>query len=163
MTLCRSFGYSKQAYYRSQRFGSCQERECYLVGLVEELRHDLPRLGGVKLWKLLNENGVRVGRDELFRLLGRHGLLVKRRKRRAVTTGDGCLFPAHHGLACASHPGQRRSLARPVPCGMPSGGRCACRLGPPFRPGLPVLQRTVRLYLVPQGDKNKHDAGRLAV
>lgn len=86
MTLCRSFGYSKQAYYRSQRFGSRQERECYLVGLVEELRHDLPRLGGVKLWKLLNENGVRVGRDELFRLLGRHGLLVKRRKRRAVTT-----------------------------------------------------------------------------
>ena len=81
MTLCRSFGYSKQAYYRSQRFGSRQERECYLVGLVEELRHDLPRLGGVKLWRLLNENGVRVGRDELFRLLGRHGLLVKRRKR----------------------------------------------------------------------------------
>ena len=22
MTLCRSFGYSKQAYYRSQRFGA---------------------------------------------------------------------------------------------------------------------------------------------
>lgn len=86
MTLCRSFGYSKQAYYRSQRFFSREERECYLVGLVEELRRDLPRLGGVKLWKLLNDNGVRVGRDELFRLLGRYGLLIKRRKRRAVTT-----------------------------------------------------------------------------
>ena len=86
MTLCRSFGYSKQAYYRSQRFFSREERECYLVGLVEELRQDLPRLGGVKLWKLLNDNGVRVGRDELFRLLGRYGLLIKRRKRRAVTT-----------------------------------------------------------------------------
>lgn len=86
MTLCRSFGYSKQAYYRSQRFFSREERECHLVGLVEELRRDLPRLGGVKLWKLLNDNGVRVGRDELFRLLGRYGLLIKRRKRRAVTT-----------------------------------------------------------------------------
>lgn len=86
MTLCRSFGYSKQAYYRSQRFFSREERECYLVGLVEELRRDLPRLGGVKLWRLLNDNGVRVGRDELFRLLGRYGLLIKRRKRRAVTT-----------------------------------------------------------------------------
>ena len=86
MTLCRSFGYSKQAYYRSQRFFSREERECYLVGLVEELRRDLPRLGGVKLWKLLNDNGVRVGRDELFRLLGRYGLLIIRRKRRAVTT-----------------------------------------------------------------------------
>ena len=53
---------------------------------MEELRQDLPRLGGVKLWKLLNDNGVRVGRDELFRLLGRYGLLIKRRKRRAVTT-----------------------------------------------------------------------------
>lgn len=86
MTLCRSFGYSKQAYYRSQRFFSREERECHLVGLVEELRRDLPRLGGVKLWRLLNDNGVRVGRDELFRLLGRYGLLIKRRKRRAVTT-----------------------------------------------------------------------------
>ena len=86
MTLCRSFGYSKQAYYRSQRFFSREERECYLVGLVEELRQDLPRLGGVKLWKLLNDNGVRVGRDELFRLLGRYGLVIKPRKSRAVTT-----------------------------------------------------------------------------
>ena len=32
--LCRSLGYSKQAYYRGQRAGSRQERDCYLAGLV---------------------------------------------------------------------------------------------------------------------------------
>ena len=86
MSLCRSFGYSKQAYYRSQRQGSREERECFLAGLVEELREDMPRLGGLKLWKLLNDNGVRVGRDELYGILRRRGLLVKRTKRRVETT-----------------------------------------------------------------------------
>ena len=76
--LCRSFGYSKQAYYRSQHLGSRLERECYLVSLVEEIRDDMPRLGGLKLWKLLNDNGVRIGRDELYDILRRRGLLVKR-------------------------------------------------------------------------------------
>ena len=84
--LCRSLGYSKQAYYRSQRSGSRQERDCYLAELVEELREDMPRLGGLKLWKLLNDNDVRVGRDELYELLRRRGLLVKRSQKRVVTT-----------------------------------------------------------------------------
>ena len=84
--LCRSLGYSKQAYYRGQRAGSRQERDCYLAGLVEDLREDMPRLGGLKLWKLLNDNGVRVGRDELYELLRRRGLLVKRSRKRVVTT-----------------------------------------------------------------------------
>lgn len=84
--MCRAFGYSKQAYYRSQKYGDKLERECYLLSLVEDLREDMPRLGGVKLWKLLNDNGVRVGRDELYNLLRTHGLLVKRKKRHIVTT-----------------------------------------------------------------------------
>ncbi len=86
MSLCRSFGYSKQAYYRSQRQGSREERECFLAGLVNELREDMPRLGGLMLWKLLNDNGVRVGRNELYGILRRRGLLVKRTKRRVETT-----------------------------------------------------------------------------
>lgn len=84
--LCRSLGYSKQAYYRSQRSGSRQERDCYLAELVEELREYMPRLGGLKLWKSLNDNDVRVGRDELYELLRRRGLLVKRSQKRVVTT-----------------------------------------------------------------------------
>lgn len=53
---------------------------------IEELREDMPCLGGVKLWHWLNANGVRVGRDELYDLLRMRGLLVKHKKRHAVTT-----------------------------------------------------------------------------
>ena len=56
------------------------------MSLVEDLRADMPRLGGVKLWRLLNDNGVRIGRDDLYDMLRRHGLLVRRKRRRAVTT-----------------------------------------------------------------------------
>lgn len=96
--LCRSLGYSKQAYYRGQRAGSRQERDCYLAGLVEELREDMPRLGGLKLWKLLNDNGVRVGRDELYELLRRRGLLVKRSRKRVVTTDSRGWLRQHPNL-----------------------------------------------------------------
>lgn len=43
--LCTSLGYSKQAYYKSLR--SCndkEERERYVLSIVEELRRDLPAL-----------------------------------------------------------------------------------------------------------------------
>lgn len=96
--LCRSFGYSKQAYYRSQHLGSRLERECYLVSLVEEIRNDMPRLGGLKLWKLLNDNGVRIGRDELYDILRRRGLLVKRSKSRAITTDSRGRHRQHPNL-----------------------------------------------------------------
>ena len=96
--LCRSFGYSKQAYYRSQHLGSRLERECYLVSLVEEIRDDMPRLGGLKLWKLLNDNGVRIGRDELYDILRRRGLLVKRSKSRAITTDSRGWHRQHPNL-----------------------------------------------------------------
>lgn len=96
--MCRSLGYSKQAYYRGQRLGSRQERDCYLAGLVEELREDMPRLGGLKLWKLLNDNGVRVGRDELYELLRRRGLLVKRGRKRVVTTDSRGWHRQHPNL-----------------------------------------------------------------
>ena len=85
--LCTSLGYSKQAYYKSLR--SCndkEERERYVLSIVEELRRDLPRLGVYKLWRMLNDNGLPVGRDWLFRLLHRHDLLVKMKKYRVVTT-----------------------------------------------------------------------------
>lgn len=57
-----------------------------MASLVEDLREDMPRLGGIKLWKLLNDKGVRVGRDDHYNLLRTQGLLVKGKKRHIVTT-----------------------------------------------------------------------------
>ena len=58
----------------------------------------MPRLGGLKLWKLLNDNGVRIGRDELYDILRRRGLLVKRSKSRAITTDSRGWHRQHPNL-----------------------------------------------------------------
>lgn len=90
--LCGYFGYSKQAYYRSQQAGDRLERECYLLSLVRDIRELMPNLGGVKLWSKLNTSGVQVGRDELYRLLRAHDLMVRHKKRRVVTTDSSGWF-----------------------------------------------------------------------
>lgn len=85
--LCHSLGYSKQAYYKSLRASNNEEeRERHVLSIVEELRRDFPGLGVHKLWKMLHENGLPVGRDWLHGLLQRHDLMVKMKKYRVKTT-----------------------------------------------------------------------------
>ena len=48
------------------------------VGCYRKL---MPRLGGRKLWHLLQQDGFPVSRDRLFTLLSENNLLVKRRKK----------------------------------------------------------------------------------
>ena len=89
--LCGLFGKTRNAYYDHQRRATAQ---ALLDGLVLELvagfRNEMPRVGTRKLHFLLQfhlgEHAPRVGRDYLFALLAAHGQLVRRRKRRVVTT-----------------------------------------------------------------------------
>ena len=89
--LCGLFGKTRNAYYDHQRRATAQ---ALLDGLVLELvagfRHELPRVGTRKLHFLLQPHlgayAPRVGRDYLFALLSAHGQLIRRRKRRVVTT-----------------------------------------------------------------------------
>ncbi|MGI4864387.1 MAG: IS3 family transposase [Janthinobacterium lividum] len=93
--LCGLFGKTRNAYYDHQYRATAQ---ALLDGLVLELvaviRQELPRVGTRKLYHLLppqlGEYAGRVGRDYLFALLAAQGLLIRRRKRRVVTT-QACL------------------------------------------------------------------------
>lgn len=89
--LCGLAGYSRQAYYQERR--ARQKRsvdEDAIVSLVKDLRKLHRRMGTRKLLFLLQptleELGISMGRDRLFALLRRRGLLVKRRRRGARTT-----------------------------------------------------------------------------
>jgi transposase InsO family protein len=57
---------------------------------VHQLRSQLPRLGTrklhYKLTPLLAGHGITIGRDYLFELLDSHQLLIRQRKRKAITT-----------------------------------------------------------------------------
>ena len=91
--FCSLFGYSKQAYYKCsaashQRF----VRERQARDAVLRIRRQMPRIGTRKLHFMLKETfktaGLKIGRDKLFTLLGREGLLVIKRKKYTVTTNS---------------------------------------------------------------------------
>jgi len=57
-----------------------------LLGMVKNYRKQMPRIGGTKLHYLINQSGYRIGRKALYDLLRNNKLLVRRRKKYAVTT-----------------------------------------------------------------------------
>lgn len=89
--LCGLFGKSRNAFYDHQRRSTSRALlDGLVLDLVTGIRTQLPQLGTRELYLLLQpqlgEHVGHVGRDYLFRLLARHDLLVRRRKRRVVTT-----------------------------------------------------------------------------
>lgn len=95
--ICGLFGVSRQAFYQYQR-------QALRTGLEEEIALELslsvrqrhPRMGVRKVYAMvapeLAANGIKMGRDALFGLFSRNGLLLRRRKRKVATT------QSHHWL-----------------------------------------------------------------
>jgi len=95
--LCTLFGVTRQAFYEAQHYeGRTTIAHMVVLTLVNELRADIPMLGTRKLLFMLTpeleKHGIKIGRDQLFDLLGFHGLLIRRRKRMVKTTDS------HHWL-----------------------------------------------------------------
>jgi len=58
----------------------------------------MPRLGTRKLHYILSNEGLIIGRDSLFNLLGKNNMLVKRRKNYTKTTNSRHKFKKHGNL-----------------------------------------------------------------
>ena len=88
--LCALFGKTRQAYYRRLSYNYHEYAEdCIILDLVYEYRKDMGRLGGRKLWALINQRlpeQFSVGRDRLFDILDRENLKVHQKKRRYTKT-----------------------------------------------------------------------------
>ena len=90
---CSLLGYSRQAYYQYQKQ---QEKASFQSELIvqEVLRHRRlqNRIGGRKLFKMMNnflhQHANSMGRDAFFNVLREYGLLVRIRKRKAITTNS---------------------------------------------------------------------------
>lgn len=89
--LCRLFGKTRHAYYDylwRKQFADLKDD--LIIQLVQEIRSSLPRVGTRKLHFLLNqklkEHQLKVGRDHLFDLLAGYKLLIRSRRRKALTT-----------------------------------------------------------------------------
>jgi transposase InsO family protein len=85
------FGFTRQAYYQAlHRQTEEQLQETQIVDMVNSLRKVHPRLGGRKMYLLLEkemkQKGIKIGRDAFFNILAANKLLVRRRKRKMITT-----------------------------------------------------------------------------
>jgi putative transposase len=88
---CCLLGVTRQAYYQHfwKEQTSSFEGELVLQK-VRQIRQLQPAIGGRKLYvmleKFLSEHQIKMGRDALFDLLAAHRLLIRKKKRRIITT-----------------------------------------------------------------------------
>jgi transposase InsO family protein len=110
--LCRLFGKTRHAYYDSLwRKESSLVKEDIILQEAINIRKDLPRLGTRKLHfviqnKLISHQ-ISFGRDYLFDLLSEHKLLIRQRKRKAITTDS------RHWMRKYSNLVKRLEITRP--------------------------------------------------
>lgn len=105
--LCRAAGISRQAYHHGLRERRRATRDSQ--GILEAVRRERliqPRVGTRKLQYLLRAAGIQVGRDALFRALGAHALLVRRKKKSVRTTYYDQSLPVYRNLLYDLEPTQ---------------------------------------------------------
>lgn len=114
--LAGAAGLSRQAYYQAKgRAGQAAQRQQQALDLVRAVRRRHPRLGTRKLYHEQHEalRSLKIGRDGLFALLRREGLLVKKRRRQVKTTDSRHGFRLHKNLLLAPETGARYRPRRP--------------------------------------------------
>jgi putative transposase len=89
--ICWLFGKTRQAWYDvDHRQADFRLQEALLLQWITELRNILPRMGGLKLYVLiqdkLEQHHIKLGRDGFFNFLRKYNLLVQPRKKYVRTT-----------------------------------------------------------------------------
>lgn len=101
--ICDTYGYSRQAYYK-RRNASYRKilMESMILDQVRVIRRRQPKIGTRKLYfklkPVLLEMGYKFGRDQLFNLLRRENLLIKRRRKYVKTTNSRHRFLKYGNL-----------------------------------------------------------------
>ena len=101
--MCWLFGITRQAFYKHQHTSVLEQKEDTIVlQLIQEVRSIHPVIGGRKLYSMIQEQieaqGIRIGRDALFNLLRKNGLLIRRRRRKVMTTWSKHPFRKYRNL-----------------------------------------------------------------
>lgn len=110
--LCRLFGKSRQSYYKqNNRQQQADVRNQLVLERVREIRQHSHRMGTLKLRHILSRemgDAIRgLGRDAFFRLLRTNRLLIKPKKRYAISTQSDHRFKKWPDLV------QRKQPERP--------------------------------------------------
>ena len=101
--ICNGFSLKRDAFYKyHKRYISKKQMESDVIKLVNQSRKILPREGTRKLMKSLHNDfqkqHLKVGRDQLFRILRNNGLLVRRKKYSSRTTNSYHRFYKYNNI-----------------------------------------------------------------
>ena len=102
-TICNGFFLKRDAFYKYQkRYVAKKKVEYDVVKLVKHSRKILPREGTRKLMKSLRSDfqkkNLKIGRDQLFRILRENELLVRRKKYSSRTTNSYHRFYKYNNI-----------------------------------------------------------------
>ena len=95
------FGINRQIYYRStKRSRTSKNKAEQVVELVENIRMKMPKIGGRKLYFMLNEplKTLKIGRDKFFNILKANHLLITPKRSYHITTNSHHRFRKHKNL-----------------------------------------------------------------
>ena len=95
------FGWNRQVYYRStKRSRTSKNKAEQVVELVENIRMKMPKIGGRKLYFMLNEplKTLKIGRDKFFNILKANHLLITPKRSYHITTNSHHRFRKHKNL-----------------------------------------------------------------
>ena len=109
------FGITRQAYYNNKKRGIAKQLQSELIiKRVKAIRSVHPRMGCRKIHELLKEEliqmGIKIGRDKLFDLLSDNQLLIRRRKRKSITTNSYHRYKKYKNLIKDFNPYQAGQL-----------------------------------------------------
>ena len=113
--MCEYFAITRAAYYKAKASDERRDRQSQEVcQAVLEQRHLHPRIGTRKLHYMIRDDlaarGIQIGRDKLFDLLRHRQLLIKRRRRYAITTQSDHGFKVYSNLVKGWQPSGRDQL-----------------------------------------------------
>ena len=102
-SICNGLFLKRDAFYKyRKRYAAQKKIEKTVIELVHKSRQILPREGTRKLMKSLNndfhENNLKIGRDQLFNILRKNELLIKRKKYSSRTTNSYHRFYKYNNI-----------------------------------------------------------------
>lgn len=103
-TLCALFGKSRQGFYDNEnRVSNKQINEGLIVEAAKDAKATIcDKTGVTKVLTVIKPHlmhfGVKIGRDRLYRILRAHDMLVKRKRKYAVTTNSNHPYKVYKDL-----------------------------------------------------------------
>ena len=100
-STCALLGVNRQVYYRSiKSHSNRKQRALKVIELVKGVRLKMPRIGSRKLYYLLYNQlwDLKVGRDQLFRIMKANHMQIIPRRQYHVTTNSHHRFRKHKNL-----------------------------------------------------------------